>query len=60
MVKYERGVKFMGKENKLLFIYNPHSGKEQIKHKLAEILDVFAKHGMELTVHHVRVCQGCL
>lgn len=41
----------MGKESKLLFIYNPHSGKEQIKHKLADILDVFAKHGMELTVH---------
>lgn len=47
----ERGVKFMGKESKLLFIYNPHSGKGQIRHKLADILDVFAKNGMELTVH---------
>lgn len=38
----------MGK--KLLFIYNPRAGKAQIKGKLAEILDVFAKAGYEMTV----------
>ena len=38
----------MGK--KLLFIYNPRAGKAQIKSKLADILDVFAKAGYEMTV----------
>lgn len=38
----------MGK--KLLFIYNPKAGKAQIKGKLADILDVFAKAGYEMTV----------
>lgn len=38
----------MGK--KLLFIYNPKAGKAQIKSKLADILDVFAKAGYEMTV----------
>lgn len=36
---------------KLLFIYNPNSGKGQIKAKLAEILDIFVKAGYELTVY---------
>lgn len=40
----------MSKRKKLLFIFNPRSGKEQIKNKLAEILDIFAAGGMELTV----------
>lgn len=35
---------------KLLFIFNPRSGKEQIKNKLMEILDVFAAADYELTV----------
>ncbi len=38
----------MGK--KLLFIYNPKAGKAQIKNKLADILDVFAKAEYEITV----------
>ena len=38
----------MGK--RLLFIYNPKAGKAQIRTKLADILDVFARNGYELTV----------
>lgn len=38
----------MGK--KLLFIYNPKAGKAQIKNKLADILEIFAGAGYELTV----------
>ncbi|WP_313075657.1 diacylglycerol/lipid kinase family protein [Lacrimispora sp.] len=40
---------------KMLFIFNPRSGKAQIKNKLMEILDIFAKSGYELIVH---VTQG--
>ncbi len=36
---------------KLLFIYNAHAGKEQIKLKLAEIIDLFVKNGYEVTTH---------
>lgn len=38
----------MGK--RLLFIYNPKAGKAKIKNKLADILDVFARAGYEITV----------
>lgn len=41
----------MGTENRLLFIFNPRSGKGQIKSKLAEIIDTFTRAGMEVTVH---------
>lgn len=40
----------MSRNRKLLFIFNPRSGKEQIKNKLAEILDLFAAGGMEIQV----------
>ncbi|MCM1542102.1 MAG: YegS/Rv2252/BmrU family lipid kinase [Blautia sp.] len=35
---------------KLLFVYNPKAGKAQIRTKLADILDVFAGDGYEMTV----------
>ena len=35
---------------RLLFLYNPHSGKAQIKNSLSEILDIFVKAGYEVTV----------
>lgn len=35
---------------KLLFVYNPKAGKAQIRNKLVDILDVFAKAGYEITV----------
>lgn len=37
-------------EKKLLFIYNPKAGKAKIKNKLADILDIFARAGYEITV----------
>ena len=37
-------------EKRLLFIYNPKAGKAKIKNKLADILDVFARAGYEITV----------
>lgn len=36
---------------KLLFIFNPRSGKGKIKESLAEILDIMVKAGYEVTVH---------
>lgn len=38
----------MGK--KLLFVYNPKAGKAGIKSKLADILDIFAGAGYEITI----------
>ena len=38
----------MGKE--LLFVYNPKAGKAMIKNKLADILDIFARGGYEITI----------
>lgn len=35
---------------KMLFIYNPKAGKVQIRSKLADILDVFAGAGYEITI----------
>lgn len=36
---------------KLLFIFNPRSGKGQVKNHLADIMDIFVKQGYEVTVH---------
>lgn len=36
---------------KLLFVFNPHSGKGLIKNKLVSILDIFTKAGYEITVY---------
>ncbi|MCM1090010.1 MAG: YegS/Rv2252/BmrU family lipid kinase [Butyrivibrio sp.] len=38
-------------EKKLLFVYNPKAGKAKIRNKLADILDVFAEGGYEVTVY---------
>jgi len=38
-------------DKKLMFIYNPKAGKAQIRSKLADILDVFARGGYEITVY---------
>lgn len=35
---------------KLLFVYNPKSGKARIKYYLGDILDIFAEKGYEITV----------
>ena len=36
---------------KVLFIFNPKSGKAQIKNHLIEIIDIFIKNGSEVTIH---------
>ena len=40
----------MESKKKMLFIFNPFSGKAQIKSKLFEIIDVFVKGGYEVIV----------
>ena len=36
---------------KLLFVYNPRAGKEMLKPRLSDVLDIFVKSGYEVTVH---------
>ncbi|MGN0482700.1 MAG: diacylglycerol/lipid kinase family protein [Lachnospiraceae bacterium] len=36
---------------KLLFVFNPRSGKGQIKNKLMEIVDIMVKAGYEVNIH---------
>lgn len=36
---------------KLLFVFNPRSGKGQIKSRLVDIIDLFVKSGYEVTAH---------
>lgn len=38
-------------KKKMLFIYNPHAGKEAIKAKLSDILEIFMDAGYEVTVY---------
>ncbi len=37
-------------DKKLLFVYNPKAGKAQIRNKLSDILNVFARAGYEITI----------
>ncbi|MCI5822453.1 MAG: YegS/Rv2252/BmrU family lipid kinase [Lachnospiraceae bacterium] len=41
----------MSMKKRLLFIFNPRSGKGKIKENLADILDIMVKAGYEVTVH---------
>jgi len=41
-------------KKKLLFIYNPHSGKEKIKGKLSDIIESFVSAEYEVTVYSTR------
>lgn len=36
---------------KMLFVFNPHSGKAQIKNRLLDIIDIFVKDGWTVDVH---------
>ena len=36
---------------RLLFVFNPRSGKGQIKNNLLDIIDTFVKGGYEVMVH---------
>ena len=38
-------------KKKLLFIFNPHSGKGQIRMQLVSIVDTFVKNGYEVTIY---------
>ena len=38
-------------EKKLLFVYNPVSGKAQVKNYLADIVDIYSSGGYSITVH---------
>lgn len=38
-------------QKKLLFVFNPHSGKVQIKNNLMDIIDIFTRSGYDVTVH---------
>lgn len=39
------------KKKKILFVFNPHSGKGQIKNKLLDIIDLFIKADYRVEVH---------
>lgn len=41
----------MDKKKKLLFVFNPHSGKAQIKSQLLEIVDAMVKEDYEVTIY---------
>ena len=47
-------------KKKLLFIFNPHSGKGQIKNKLLEIVDIMVKAEYEVTVHPTQAREDAL
>ena len=36
---------------RLLFIYNPHAGKELLRPKVSDIVDIFVKAGYEVTIY---------
>lgn len=44
---------------KLLFIFNPRSGREQIKSSLADILDIMVKNNFDVTVHTTQARGDC-
>ena len=47
-------------KKKMLFIFNPHSGKGQIKNKLMDILDLMVKAGYEVTVYPTQAREDAL
>lgn len=44
-------------KKRLLFIFNPRSGKGQIKHNLMDIVDIMVKAGYEVTIHPTQAQQ---
>ena len=45
---------------KLMFIFNPRSGKEQIRGQLIGILDIFTKAGFDIHVHVTQSQKDCV
>lgn len=48
------------KQKRLLFLFNPFSGKGLIKNKLLEIVDSFVKNGYEVNIHPTQRPQDAL
>ncbi len=44
-------MELMEKKKRLLFVFNPHSGKAQIKNQLLEIIDTMVKAGYEVNAY---------
>ena len=44
---------------KLLFVFNPYSGKAQVKNNLLEIIDIFTKAGYNATVYPTQAQNDC-
>lgn len=47
-------------KKKLLFVFNPRSGKGQIKNKLLEITDIMVKAGFEVRIHPTQCSQDAM
>ena len=45
---------------KLLFVYNPHSGKQAVSRKLSAIVDIFAAEGYDVTCHPTQARLDCM
>lgn len=45
---------------KLLFVYNPHSGKQAVSRKLSQIVDIFAADGYDVTCHPTQARLDCM
>ncbi|MBO5303819.1 MAG: YegS/Rv2252/BmrU family lipid kinase [Lachnospiraceae bacterium] len=45
---------------KLLFVFNPHAGKAQIKNKLLQIVDIMVKEGYEVTIYPTQAREDAL
>ena len=55
-IKQEEGIDV----KRLLFIYNPHAGKELLKPKLSDIVDIFVKAGYEVVIYPTQAYQDAL
>ncbi len=44
----------MSMKKKMLFIYNPHAGKETIKNKLSDVLEIFVDADYEVTIYSTK------
>lgn len=40
---------------KLLFVFNPNSGKAQLKNKLMQIVQIFSEGGYDVTVYPTKL-----
>ncbi len=42
---------------RMLFVYNPHAGKELLKPHLSDVLDIFVKAGYEVVAYPTQAYQ---